>query len=607
MPQYETHSHDVLVVGAGGAGLRAAIEAANAGARVGLVCKSLLGKAHTVMAEGGVAAALANVDDRDNWRVHFADTMRGGQYMNNWRMAELHAKEAPDRVRELEAWGAVFDRTSDGRILQRNFGGHKYPRLAHVGDRTGLEMIRTLQDHALHLGIDVHMECTVIDLFKDGTRISGALAYDRERGRFRLFEAKAIVLATGGIGRAFHITSNSWEYTGDGQSLAYRAGAALQDMEFVQFHPTGMVWPPSVRGILVTEGVRGEGGILVNKEGRRFMFDDIPENYRSQTADNEEEGWRYVQGDKNARRPPELLTRDHVARCIMREVREGRGSPHGGVFLDISWIKSKVSNAPNHIKKKLPSMYHQFKQLADIDITAEPMEVGPTTHYVMGGISVDGDTQMSTVPGLFAAGEAAAGLHGANRLGGNSLSDLLVFGKLAGEHAARYASELSAVRVSSDMAEQSTQNALEPFGRDSAGPAHEGAYQVQYALQEMMQELVGIVRVEEEMQQALEGLTALRNRAARVSVPGNREYNPGWHTALDLQNLLTVAEAVARSALERKESRGGHFREDFPDKDPAYAGFNIIVRREGNGEMVVERKPIVEMRDDLKQIIEENK
>ena len=607
MPQYETHSHDVLVVGAGGAGLRAAIEAANNGARVGLVCKSLLGKAHTVMAEGGVAAALANVDDRDNWRVHFADTMRGGQYMNNWRMAELHAKEAPDRVRELEAWGAVFDRTSDGRILQRNFGGHKYPRLAHVGDRTGLEMIRTLQDHALHLGIDVHMECTVIDLFKDGDRISGALAYDRERGRFRLFEAKAIVLATGGIGRAFHITSNSWEYTGDGQSLAYRAGAALQDMEFVQFHPTGMVWPPSVRGILVTEGVRGEGGILVNKEGRRFMFDDIPENYRSQTADNEEEGWRYVQGDKNARRPPELLTRDHVARCIMREVREGRGSPHGGVFLDISWIKSKISNAPEHIKKKLPSMYHQFKQLADIDITTEPMEVGPTTHYVMGGISVDGDTQMSTVPGLFAAGEAAAGLHGANRLGGNSLSDLLVFGKIAGEHAARYASELSAVRVSSDMAESIDTESSRAVRRDSAGPAHEGAYQVQYALQEMMQELVGIVRVEEEMQQALEGLTALRNRAARVSVPGNREYNPGWHTALDLQNLLTVAEAVTRSALERKESRGGHFREDFPDKDPAYAGFNIVVRREGNGEMVVSANPIPEMRDDLKQIIEENK
>ena len=602
-----SQTFDVLVVGAGGAGLRAVIEAADAGVSVGVICKSLLGKAHTVMAEGGMAAALGNVDDRDSWKVHFADTMRGGQYLNNWRMAELHAKQAPDRVRELEAWGAVFDRTSDGRILQRNFGGHKYPRLAHVGDRTGLEMIRTLQDHAIHLGIDVHMECTVIDLFKDGDRISGALAYDRERGRFRLFEAKAIVLATGGIGRAFHVTSNSWEYTGDGQSLAYRAGAALQDMEFVQFHPTGMVWPPSVRGILVTEGVRGEGGILVNKEGRRFMFDDIPENYRSQTADNEEEGWRYVRGDKNARRPPELLTRDHVARCIMREVREGRGSPHGGVFLDISWIKTKISNAPEHIKKKLPSMYHQFKQLADIDITTTPMEVGPTTHYVMGGISVDGDTQMSSVPGLFAAGESAAGLHGANRLGGNSLSDLLVFGKLAGEHAAQYASSVSQSTISPDALNAASQSALEPFERQSAGTAHEGAYQVQYALQEMMQTLVGIVRREEEMSQALEGLSGLRQRAARVSVPGNREYNPGWHTALDLQNLLTVAEAVTRSALERKESRGGHFRDDYPEKDPSYATFNILVRRADDGSMTLERKPIPEMRDDLKQIIEENK
>jgi succinate dehydrogenase flavoprotein subunit len=605
--EYETHTYDVLVVGAGGAGLRAAIEAAATGARVGLVCKSLLGKAHTVMAEGGVAAALANVDDRDNWRVHFADTMRGGQYMNNWRMAELHAKEAPARVNELEAWGAVFDRTPDGRILQRNFGGHKYPRLAHVGDRTGLEMIRTLQDHAIHLGIDVHMECTVIDLFKDEDRIAGALAYDRERGRFRVFEAKAIVLATGGIGRAFHITSNSWEYTGDGQSLAYRAGAALQDMEFVQFHPTGMVWPPSVRGILVTEGVRGEGGILVNKEGRRFMFDDVPENYRSQTADNEEEGWRYVQGDKNARRPPELLTRDHVARCIMREVREGRGSPHGGVFLDISWIKAKVSNPTEHIKKKLPSMYHQFKQLADIDITKEPMEVGPTTHYVMGGIKVDGDSQMSTVPGLFAAGESAAGLHGANRLGGNSLSDLLVFGKRAGEHAAKYASSATPGTIDADMVERSARKALDPFDRANAGPSIEGPYQVQHALQEMMQALVGIVRREDEMEQALDGLSALRERAARVSVSGNREYNPGWHTALDLDNLLTVAEAVTRSAIERKESRGGHFRDDYPEKNPAYSGFNILVKRNADGAMGITRQPIPPIRDDLQQIIEENK
>src|SRR6476661_4465175 len=392
MPEYRTVEHDVLVIGAGGAGLRAAIAAAASGASVGLVCKSLLGKAHTVMAEGGVAAALGNVDDRDSWRVHFADTMRGGQYVNNWRMAELHAKEAPARVNELEAWGALFDRTKDGRILQRNFGGHRYPRLAHVGDRTGLEMIRTLQDHGIHQGIDVHMECTILTLLKDGDRIAGAFGYDRERGRFRLFKARAVVMATGGAGRAYKITSNSWEYTGDGHSLAYHAGAQLMDMEFVQFHPTGMIWPPSVRGILVTEGVRGEGGVLRNSEGRRFMFDDIPDNYKSQTADNEDEGWRYTQGDKNARRPPELLTRDHVARCINREVKAGRGSPHGGVFLDIAWIKQKIKDSEAHIKRKLPSMYHQFKELADLDITKEPMEVGPTTHYIMGGIRVDGDS-----------------------------------------------------------------------------------------------------------------------------------------------------------------------------------------------------------------------
>src|SRR5690349_11634471 len=469
MADYETIDHEVLVIGAGGAGLRAAIAAATENVRVGLVCKSLLGKAHTVMAEGGMAASLGNVDDRDNWRVHFADTMRGGQYVNNWRMAELHAKEAPDRVRELEAWGALFDRTPDGRILQRNFGGHRYPRLAHVGDRTGLEMIRTLQDHAIHTGIDVHMECTVVTLLKDGDRVSGAFAYDRERGRFKVFRAKAIVLATGGIGRAYSITSNSWEYTGDGHSLAYHAGATLQDMEFVQFHPTGMVWPPSVKGILVTEGVRGEGGVLTNKNGRRFMFDDIPENYRSQTADNEEEGWRYTQGDKNARRPPELLTRDHVARCIMREVKEGRGSPHGGVFLDISWIKQRLPNAREHIIRKLPSMYHQFKQLADIDITTTPMEVGPTTHYVMGGIRVNGDSQMSTVPGLFAAGECAAGLHGANRLGGNPLSDLLVFGKRAGEFAATFAQENSQGDVDAAAVDDAIRCALPPFDRRGAG------------------------------------------------------------------------------------------------------------------------------------------
>src|SRR4030088_2642641 len=439
MAAYETHEHDVLVIGAGGAGLRAAIEASAAGVRVGLVCKSLLGKAHTVMAEGGIAAARANVDERDNWKVHFADTMRGGQYVNQWRMAELHAKEAPDRVRELEAWGAVFDRTKDGRILQRNFGGHKYPRLAHVGDRTGLEMIRTLQDHGVHQGIEVYMEHTILSLLKDAERVVGAFGYERERGRFRIFKAKAIVLATGGIGRAYKITSNSWEYTGDGHSLAYHAGAELIDMEFVQFHPTGMVWPPSVMGILVTESVRGEGGVLRNKENKRFMFDSIPENYRAQTADNEEEGWRYCQGDKDARRPPELLTRDHIARCIVREINAGRGSPHGGVFLDISWIKARIPNGAEHIKKTLPSMYRRFNELADLDIPQDPMDVGPTTHYMMGGIRVDADSQMSTVPGLFAAGESAAGLHGANRLGGNSLSDLIVFGRRAGRYAAEYA------------------------------------------------------------------------------------------------------------------------------------------------------------------------
>src|SRR5688572_8653103 len=514
MAEYDRIEHDVLVIGAGGAGLRAAIEAANAGARVGLVCKSLLGKAHTVMAEGGAAAAMANVDDRDSWRVHFADTMRGGQYLNNWRMAELHAKEAPDRIRELEAWGALFDRTEDGRILQRNFGGHRYPRLAHVGDRTGLEMIRTLQDHAIHQAIDVHMEVTVVRLLKDGDRVAGALAYDREKGRFRLFAAGAVVLATGGVGRAFSVTSNSWEYTGDGHALAYDAGAELMDMEFVQFHPTGMVWPPSVRGILVTEGVRGEGGVLRNSQGKRFMFDDIPPLYRGQTAADAEEGWRYVTGDKNARRPPELLTRDHVARCINREVKEGRGSPHGGVFLDISWIKEKLPNAPEHIKKKLPSMYHQFKQLADIDITKEPMEVGMTTHYMMGGVKVDAETQMSNVPGLFAAGECGAGLHGANRLGGNSLSDLLVFGKRAGEFAAKFAKENGPGAINSDEVDSIAHWALEPFSRHASGGA-EGPYQVQQDLQVMMQDLVGIVRREDEMQKALEAIAALQKRAQK--------------------------------------------------------------------------------------------
>jgi len=608
MAEYQTFEHDVLVIGSGGAGLRAAIEASAAGVTVGLVCKCLLGKAHTVMAEGGVAAALANVDERDNWKVHFADTMRGGQYVNNWRMAELHARESPARVRELEAWGAVFDRTADGRILQRNFGGHKYARLAHVGDRTGLEIIRTLQDHGVHRGIDVHMELCVLTLLKDGERVVGAFGYERQRGQFRVFKAKAVVLATGGIGKAYKITSNSWDCTGDGHALAYEAGAELKDMEFVQFHPTGMVWPPSVCGMLVTEGVRGEGGILTNKDGKRFMFASIPDNYKDQTADNEEEGWRYTQGDKNARRPPELLTRDHVARCIVREIKEGRGSPHGGVYLDISWIKNKIPNAAERIRRKLPSMYQQFKQLGDVDITREPMEVGPTTHYIMGGIKVDSDTQASTVPGLFACGECAAGINGANRLGGNSLSDLLVFGKRAGEFAARFAKENQPSQINSAQIELSARQALEPFNRNvSGGAGFEGPYQVQYDLQEMMQELVGIVRREEEMGRALEGLQRLWARARRVGVTGHREFNPGWHTALDLRNLLTVSEAITRSAIERKESRGAQFREDHPEKDNGLGRVNIVLRKGPSQEMQVRREPIPPLPKDLKQIIEEMK
>jgi succinate dehydrogenase / fumarate reductase flavoprotein subunit len=604
MAEFETHEFDVLVVGAGGAGLRAAIEASAAGVKVGVVSKSLLGKAHTVMAEGGMAAAMGNVDDRDNWRVHFADTMRGGQYMNNWKMAELHAKEAPDRVRELEAWGAVFDRTRDGRILQRNFGGHRYPRLAHVGDRTGLEMIRTLQDHGIHKGIDFLMETTILTLLKDGGRVAGAFGYDRERGRFRLFKAKAVVLATGGIGRMYQITSNSWEYTADGHALAFNAGAALLDMEFVQFHPTGMIWPPSVRGILVTEGVRGEGGVLKNKDGKRFMFDDIPENYRSSTADNPDEGWRYTQGDKSARRPPELLTRDHVARCIRREVKEGRGSPHGGVFLDIAWIKERIPNAPDHIKKKLPSMYHQFKQLADIDITKEPMEIGPTMHYVMGGVLVDAETQMSTVPGLFAAGECSAGLHGANRLGGNSLSDLLVFGQRAGEFAAKYAKENRPGTIDAAEVDAAAKKALEPFDRGAAG---ENPFAIQYELQTTMQNLVGIVRIQEEMEKAVKEIAALKHRAAKVGAFGNREYNGGWHAGLDLGNLLTMAEVVAIAGAERKESRGGHFRDDYPNKDPKWAGLNIRIDKAADGGVKVTHVPVAEMPPELKQVIEENK
>jgi succinate dehydrogenase / fumarate reductase flavoprotein subunit len=553
------------------------------------------------MEQGGMAAAMANLDDRDNWKVHFSDTMRGGQYVNNWRMAELHAREAPDRVRELEAWGAVFDRTKDGKILQRNFGGHKYPRLAHVGDRTGLEMIRTLQDHSIHQGIEVYMEVTVIALLKDGDRIVGAFAYEREHGRFRIFKAKAVILATGGIGRAYKITSNSWEGTGDGHSLAYDAGAELIDMEFIQFHPTGMVYPPSVRGILVTEGVRGEGGILQNSEGRRFMFDDIPDNYKDQTADTPEEGWRYTQGDKNARRPPELLTRDHVARCIRREVKAGRGSPHGGVYLDIAWIKEKISDAPEHIKKKLPSMYHQFKQLADLDITTTPMEVGPTTHYIMGGVRVDADTQASTVPGLFAAGECAAGINGANRLGGNSLSDLLVFGKRAGEYAAKYAQGVDFGQISDEQIQERVKWALEPFEKQTG----ENPFELQHELQEMMQDLVGIVRTEDEMQQALIGVRELKNRRENVKATGNIDFNPSWHTALDLHNLLNVSEAITLAAIERKESRGGQFRDDYPNKDPEFGKINFTIKKGADGAMQIERVPIPEMPAELKQIIEE--
>ncbi len=601
MTEYTTYEHDVLVIGAGGAGLRAAIEASAAGVSVGLVCKSLLGKAHTVMAEGGLAAAMGNVDDRDNWKVHFSDTMRGGQYVNNWRMAELHAKEAPDRVRELEAWGAVFDRTKDGKILQRNFGGHRYPRLAHVGDRTGLELIRTLQDHGVHQGIEVYMEVTVVSLLKDGDRVIGCLAYEREHGRFRIFKAKAVIIATGGVGRAYKITSNSWEGTGDGHALAYDAGAELIDMEFIQFHPTGMVWPPSVRGILVTEGVRGEGGILTNSEGKRFMFDDIPDNYKDQTSDTEEEGWRYVTGDKNARRPPELLTRDHVARCIVREVKAGRGSPHGGVFLDIAWIKEKISNAPEHIKKKLPSMYHQFKQLANLDITTTPMEVGPTTHYVMGGVRVDADTQASTVPGLFAAGECAAGINGANRLGGNSLSDLIVFGKRAGEYAAVFAQENAHGAIDNAEVERLSKATLQPFEREGG----ENPYTIQHDLQEMMQELVGIVRTEEEMVQALDGIEKLKQRAANTFVTGNIDFNPSWHTALDLHNLLVVSEAIARAAIERKESRGGQYRDDYPAKDPEFAKFNFSLKKTDGGQMKISKIPLPEMPEYLRQVIDE--
>jgi succinate dehydrogenase / fumarate reductase flavoprotein subunit len=594
---YETHEHDVIVIGAGGAGLRAAIEAAAQGVSVGLICKSLLGKAHTVMAEGGIAAALGNVWPEDSWEVHFRDTMRGGKMLNNWRMAQLHAQEAPDRVLELERWGALFDRTGDGLILQRDFGGHRYARLAHVGDRTGLEMIRTLQYHGIHQGIDVYMECKVERLLKDGDRVAGALGYWRPSGKFVVFKAKAVVLATGGIGKAWKITSNSWEYTGDGHACALWAGADLIDMEFVQFHPTGMVWPPSVRGILVTEGVRGDGGTLKNAAGERFMFNYIPEFFKGETADNEAEADRWYT-DKTNRRTPDLLPRDEVARAINTEVKAGRGSPHGGVFLDIC-----TRRPADYIRRRLPSMYHQFKELAGVDITREPMEVGPTCHYVMGGVRVDADTTAASVPGLFAAGEAAGGMHGSNRLGGNSLSDLLVFGRRAGLHAALYAKNFGGqLVVDAGQVETMVREALAPFGRSGG----ENPYAIQAELQDTMQALVGIIRTERELREALQRIAALKERAGTVGVQGGREYNPGWHTALDLASLLTVAECSALAALERKESRGGHTRDDHPYADDQWGKVNVVLRRRGEA-IQVGREPLPEMPAELRAIFQERR
>lgn len=576
--QYE---HDVIIVGAGGAGLRAAIECSLKGLNTGLVCKSLLGKAHTVMAEGGAAAALGNVDSRDNWKIHFRDTMRGGKFLNDWRMAELHAKQAADRINELEEWGAVFDRTPEGLISQRNFGGHRYPRLAHVGDRTGLEIIRTLQDFAVHQKLEVYMECTALELLKDGDRISGLVAYKRETGEFMLFKSKAVILATGGAGKAWKITSNSWEYTGDGFALAYEAGADLINMEFTQFHPTGMVWPPSVKGILVTEGVRGDGGILLNNKKERFMFSYIPEKFAAETADTEEEGNRWLAGDKTARRPPELLTRDEVARAITKEVNEGRGSPHGGVFLDIA------SRLPaEKIKKKLPSMYHQFKVLANLDITQEPMEVGPTLHYFMGGIRVNADSQQATVPGLFACGECTGGMHGANRLGGNSLSDLLVFGRLAGIGAAEYINKLGEPpAVHNEQVIKIIERAVEPLNRESGT----NPYLVHEELQNLMQRYVGIVRTAEELKTGLELLGKVKSDSERTKVDGASQYNPGWHEALSLRSLVISAEAVTRAALTREESRGAHTRLDFPGEREEWLKYNVVIRKGKDGTMQVEK------------------
>jgi succinate dehydrogenase / fumarate reductase flavoprotein subunit len=597
-PAYETHEHDVIVVGAGGAGLSAAIEAAAQGVSVGLICKSLLGKAHTVMAEGGIAAAMGNVWPEDNWQVHFRDTMRGGKMLNNWRMAQLHAQEAPERVLELERFGALFDRTKEGLISQRDFGGHRYARLAHVGDRTGLEMIRTLQYHAIHQGIDVYMECKVERLLKDGDRIAGAFGYWRNTGEFVLFKAKAVVLATGGIGKAWKVTSNSWEYTGDGHSTALWAGADLIDMEFVQFHPTGMVWPPSVRGILVTESVRGDGGTLKNKNGERFMFNYIPEFFKGETADNEQEADAWYADKKNNRRTPDLLPRDEVARAINSEVKAGRGSPHGGVFLDIC-----TRRPADYIRKRLPSMYHQFKELAGVDITREPMEVGPTCHYVMGGVRVDADSTQATVSGLFAAGEVAGGMHGSNRLGGNSLSDLLVFGHRAGRHAALYAKNFGGQLVADSAQVESIARAtLEPFGRTGG----ENPYAIQAELQETMQNLVGIIRTEREMRQALTTIESLKERAKKVRVDGGRVYNPGWHVALDLASLLTVAQCTTLAALERKESRGGHTRDDHPYTDDTWGKVNVVLRLR-DGAVQVSREPLPEMPAELKTLFQERK
>ena len=594
--KYETHDYDVVVIGAGGAGLRAAVEASAQGAKTALVCKSLLGKAHTVMAEGGIAAAMGNVYPEDNWKVHFRDTMRGGKLLNNWRMAQIHAQESPDRVLELEEWGALFDRTKDGLILQRDFGGHRYARLAHVGDRTGLEMIRTLQQHAVHKGIDVYMECNLQRLLTDGGRISGAFGYWRESGKFILFKCKAVVLATGGGGKAWKVTSNSWEYTGDGVTMAADVGADLMDMEFMQFHPTGMVWPPSVRGILVTEGVRGDGGTLKNTKNERFMFSYIPEFFRAETAESEKEADAWYEDKRNNRRTPDLLPRDEVARAINSEVKAGRGTPHGGVFLDIA------SRRPaDYIQRRLPSMYHQFKELADVDITKEPMEVGPTCHYSMGGVRVDADSTATTVPGLFAAGEVAAGLHGANRLGGNSLSDLLVFGRRAGLYAAEYTKSLKgSLAIDNDQLDGYAQEMLAPFETKGS----ENPYKIHSDLQDCMQDLVGIIRVESELKQALEIIQQLKQRSKNVKVEGNRHFNTGWHIALDLHSLLTFAEAATLAAIERKESRGGHTRDDFPNTDPKFAKINIVVRKSDGG-MTLSNEPLPEMPDDLKALLEE--